>query len=304
MRWPQIDGNCLELIYCVLERKTIRNVIVFIITALASGWMGIQADSLIKPQPEGETIGMGIWLVLPFLITIVLRIFGGDGWLDIGFRPGLKKNIRWYFYSVIIFPVVTALILAIGKVTGWISFSDFDTKTYLTGFINLLALNFFKNIFEEFVWRGYLTTKLIKLKTSDFWLYLIVGGVWGLWHLPYYLFFLPESQVTQILPVNRIIFALFAIIPMICWSVMFVELYRITHSIWSVVILHTIEDSLLNHLILDGHVSIVSGTEILISPVVGIIASILYLGVGLLLRKKRIEKERRNSFPDSFPWTV
>ncbi len=59
-------------------------------------------------------------------------------------------------------------------------------------------------------------------------------------------------------------------------------------------ILHTIEDSLINHLIIDGHIIIASGKEILISPITGIIATIFYLTVGLLLRKNRIGKEDAN----------
>jgi Co/Zn/Cd efflux system component len=69
---------------------------------------------------------------------------------------------------------------------------------------------------------------------------------------------------------------------------MFVELYRLTKSIWPVVLLHMIEDSLINHLVIDRHITIVSGKEILVSPIAGIITAILYVGVGLLLRKYRI----------------
>ncbi len=166
------------------------------------------------------------------------------------------------------------------------------TKSDLMGFVSTLLANFIKNIFEESVWRGYLAAKLLKLKAKDIWLYLIVGGVWGIWHLPYYLFFLPESDMYQVLPVDRVVFAIAAIFSMICWSVMFVELYRITKSIWPVVILHMIEDSLINHLVIDGYITIGPGKEILISPIIGIIASILYVIVGLLLRKNRIIREK------------
>ncbi len=276
-----------------MDRKTVRNIIIFIIIALASGWIGLLIDNFLEPQPQGETLGMGLWLVLPLLSTILLRAFMGGGWKDIGFKPNLRGNLKWYFVSIIIFPIVTALILVIGKISNWISFSNFNTTIFISGFISILAINFIKNIFEEFVWRGYLTTKLLKLKIKDFWLYIIVGGVWGIWHLPYYLFFLSESDIFQILPVSRIIFSLVAIVSMICWSVMFVELYRITKSIWSVVILHAVEDSLINHLVIDGHIIIASGKEILISPIAGIITTIFYLTVGLLLRKRRIEKEAK-----------
>ena len=49
--------------------------------------------------------------------------------------------------------------------------------------------NFIKNIFEEFSWRGYLTPKLIELKLNDWFIYIISGLVWSLWHAAYYLVF-------------------------------------------------------------------------------------------------------------------
>lgn len=272
------------------ERRTIRNIAIFIFVTLASGWLGLVLDRILEPQAEGESLGMGLWLILPLLTTLCLRGFAGDGWRDMGLHPNLKANAKWYLVSLVIFPIGTATILAIGKITGWISFSNFGIQAFLQGFTGTLFFNFIKNIFEESVWRGYLAAKLIKLRTKDIWIYLIVGGVWGLWHLPYYLFFLSEQVMAPVLPVDRISFALWAVFSMVCWSVMFVELFRITGSLWPVVILHMIEDSLINHLIIDGHITISAGKEILVSPVAGIITSFLYLTVGLLLRKSRLFK--------------
>jgi uncharacterized membrane protein len=205
---------------------------------------------------------MGIWLTLPLITTLLLRIFAGDGWKDIGLKLNLKGNIKWYITSIIIFPLVTALILIIGKIFGWINFTNFRTEAYSAGFFGTLIVNFVKNFFEESVWRGYLTAKLLKTKIKDIWLYIIVGGVWGTWHLPYYLFFLPHSTMYEILPVERFAFAIISIVTMIFWSVMFVELYRLTESIWPVVLLHTVQNSLMNHLVIDGHIIIVSGKKI------------------------------------------
>ncbi len=277
-----------------MDKKTIRNICIFIIVALVSGWFGLLIDKSIEPQPNGDSLGMGIWLILPLLTTLLLRLFAGDGWKDIGLKPNIKGNVKWYAISFLIFPIVTITILIIGKLSGWINFSNFTISAYLMGFTSTLIVNFIKNIFEESVWRGYLTAKLLKLKAPDIWLYLIVGGVWGIWHLPYYLFFLPKSDMYLILPVDRIVFAIIAVFSMICWSVMFVELYRITKSIWPVVILHTIEDSLVNPLVIGGYITIASDKEIFISPIIGIITSTFYVIVGLLLRRSRIKNEIRS----------
>ena len=270
--------------------KNIRNIIIFAFVVFICGWLGILVDKFVEHQPEGESLGMAVWLILPLLTVILLRLFASDGWKDLGFRPNFKGNAKWYVIALLIYPLVTSVVLALGKITGWIDFSNFRTKAFFAGFIVVLLPNFVKNIFEEFVWRGYLTTKLLNEKVKDIWLYLIVGGIWGIWHLPYYLCFMPQADMYQVLPVGQLTFTFIAIISMICWTVMYVEIFRLTKSIWSVVLLHMVEDSLINHLVIDGHIAMVAGKEFLISPIAGIITSSLYLGVGLLLRRSRISK--------------
>jgi len=271
--------------------KTLRNIIIFVVISLACGWIGLLFDKAIEPSTNEQSLGMGIWLIFPLLTTLLLRLFAGDGWKDIGFGLQIKGNIKWYIASLIIFPLVTALIICIGMMFGWVSIAGFRTQAYLSVFVVAVAGGLVKNFFEESVWRGYLTAKLLTTKINDIWLYLIVGGVWGLWHLPYYLYFLPEADMYTVLSVSRFAFAIVSVFTMICWSVMFVELYRLTKSIWSVVLLHTIEDSVVNHLIIDGHFIILSGKEIWVSPIVGILPSFLYIGIGFLLRYYRIKQD-------------
>lgn len=278
-----------------MRNKTVRNLSIFSIVVLMSGWVGHLLDSGLPAQQGEETPGMGLWLILPLLTTVVLRAFAGDGWKGIWLRPNFTGNFRWYFISFIIFPVITAVILAMGDMFGWIDFSNFRPDDYFAVFAASLLPNFIKNIFEEFVWRGYLTSKLVGLKVKDKWLYLIVGGVWGAWHVPYYLFFLPEAHITAILPVDRWVFALLSIAAMTAWTVMFVEIYLVTKSIWPAVILHMVEDSVINHLVIDQHIQIAAGREILVSPVISITSMLLYLSVGLLLRRWRKQREQQLS---------
>jgi len=146
---------------------------------------------------------------------------------------------------------------------------------------------FVKKLFAWSVWRGYLTRKFSNLKLNDFWLYLIVGGIWGAWHIPYFLVFLSESDIISVLPVNRWLFTIVGIVTMICWTVMYTEIYLMTRSIWPLVLMHMTEDALVNPLILDGYIKIAQGKEFLVSPSAGILTTCLYLIVGWLLRMKR-----------------
>ena len=257
-----------------MDNKIIRNVVVFIVVVILSGWIGVLVDSVLTEQPKGDSPGMGIWLVTPMLAAITMTIFSKGNWNDLGFKPNFKRNIKWYFIAALVFPVVTSIVLKIGVITDWIDLSTLDPRPFIL-------------VFSSTPLFSYLPPKLVKLNFNDWKLYLTVGSVWGIWHLPYFLVFLPETDIQAVLPVSRAITIIIMIITMILWSVMFIELYRVTKSIWPGVVLHMVEDSLINPLVISGFISIAAGKEILISPINGMITSILYLLVGLGIRTYR-----------------
>lgn len=274
-----------------MNRKTVRNLVLFSFIVMASGWIGLLVDQGLKDQPEGNTLGMGLWLVLPLVTVLVLRLFAGDGWKDSGLHPRFKGNLKWYLVALLTFPLITAIVLLVGALLGWIDISGLRTPPSFIGVvIGLLASQFIKNIFEESVWRGYLTSKLVQLKLKDRYIYGVAGVIWGGWHIPYYLFFLPTADMYSVLPVDKLTFTAIAIATMIGWSIMFVELFRITGSIWPCILMHSVEDSLINPLVIDGYITISPGKEWLVSPISGILTTLLYVGVGLLLRAQRLRK--------------
>jgi membrane protease YdiL (CAAX protease family) len=272
------------------QKPKIRNLIIFCAVALLIGWIGVALDNVLPEQEGEESLGMAIWLIFPLLTVIVLRSFMGDGWKDAGLLPKFRSNGFWYAIALLIYPLVTGLSLLLGYGLGWMDFTSFEIKPYFNIFFSLLWVNIIKNIFEESVWRGYLTVKLLQFKLSDWQLYLIIGLVWGLWHAPYYMVFLPEESIMAVLPADRVSFMVLAVINMVIWTVMFTELYRLTLSIWPVILMHAVEDALINHLVIDGYVQIVEGAHIWISPICGIIPNLFYLLIGLWLRQKRISK--------------
>lgn len=270
-----------------MNKKVIRNTVVYIVLVILSGWIGFLVDSTLPEQPKGESLGMGIWLVLPMLTVVAITIFSKGSWKDFGFKPNFKGNTKWYLISALIFPVVTTIILIIGATTRWIDLSAFDLRSFILLFSSTLLINFIIDIFDGTPLHGYLTSQLIKLNLNDWKIYLIVGGLWGIWHAPYYLVFLSETDIQAVLPVSRAIYFVVSVVTMVYWAVMFIELFRVTKSIWPGVVLHMVEDSLINPLVILGYVSIVAGKEILISPINGIITTILYLLIGLGIRVYR-----------------
>jgi membrane protease YdiL (CAAX protease family) len=270
-----------------MTKKAIRNIGLFIFLVIISGWIGVLVDSVLIDQPEGDSLGMGIWLVLPLMTAFIIILCSKANWRDLGFKPNFKGNLKWYLTSVLIFPVVTVIVLSIGAITNWIDLSTFNLKSFILVFCSTLLVNFIINFFEETAWRGYLTSQLVKLNLSDLKLYLVVGCVWALWHLPYYLVFLPEADIRAVMPVSRTVFVVVAFTTFLAWTIMFTELFMVTKSVWPCVILHTVEDALINPLVISGYISISTGKEILVSPINGIITSTLYLAVGIGIRAYR-----------------
>jgi hypothetical protein len=108
-----------------MNKKDIRNIGIFVFIVIISGWIGVFLDSVLVSQPEGDSLGMGIWLVLPLLTAFIIILFSKVSWKDLGMKPNFKGNMKWYLVSALIFPVVTAIVLIIGATTNWIDLSAF-----------------------------------------------------------------------------------------------------------------------------------------------------------------------------------
>ncbi|WP_001090324.1 CPBP family glutamic-type intramembrane protease, partial [Bacillus thuringiensis] len=161
------------------------HLIIFVLIVLASGWIGVFLDSLLMDQPEGNSLGMGLWLILPFLASILLRVISRD-WNDFGIRINLKGNFKWYFVSLLIYPFVTIITVSLAFIFGVANISSFEMSSLFSLIFMSTIGNFIKNIFEEFSWRGYLTPKLIELQLNDWLVYIVSGLIWALWHAAYY----------------------------------------------------------------------------------------------------------------------
>ena len=274
-----------------------RNVIIFAILGTLCGWIGYVVDKVtgqahyenIGTEIGSGSLGMLIWLVTPLICTIFLRNFGGEGWKEARFSINFKNNKKLYLISFLVYPLVTMIVILLGLMTQGIRVTD--VKVEFTAHLGILltqeGTQFIKDIFEESVWRAYLTNQLIELKLPDLKLYLLVGFIWWIWHLPYIMKFLSEREIQNTLPVGRFAFFLIGMITVACWTVMYTEIFRITKSVWPLVIMHIMEDAVINPLLLLGFVSVEKNQAFLFSLSVGMVLTILYLTVGLVIRKWR-----------------
>ncbi len=116
--------------------------------------------------------------------------------------------------------------------------------------------------------------------------------IWEAWHIPYYLYFLDRGVLQEFTTVNNMaLFIPLAILVAIAWAFVYGELYLLTKSVWPAVLMHTVEDALLFTLVLGRHIQIAPGTDWLISPMNGLISVVLFLAIGVGLRRYR----RKNS---------
>ncbi|GIZ16527.1 CPBP family intramembrane glutamic endopeptidase [Capnocytophaga catalasegens] len=268
------------------KSKTFRNVALFSLVAITCGWVGVGVDKLLGQPSNLESLGALIFIATPLLCMLLLRSFGGDGWKDLPLRPNFKQNARWYLFSVAVYPVVIGITLFVGKLLGWADVGKFSFIAYLPILATAFLPEFIKNIFEESVWRGYLTLKMEQLTKNEWLIYLVVALVWQIWHLPYYLILLDDVYVAKFFPYGDVLFVIIGFFVIGIWTIMYTEIFFLSRSLWLVILMHTMEDAL-NPLISEGFVKIPTEYNWLISPSFGLIPLMIYLAIGLYLRRIR-----------------
>ena len=273
------------------NKRTLRNVILFSFVAVVCGWVGVGVDKLLGQPSNLESLGALIFISSPILCMVLLRLFGGDGWKDLPLKPNFRRNARWYLFAIVVYPVVIGITLFVGKLFGWVDVSKFSIAAYFPVFIAAFLPQCLKNIFEESVWRGYLTVKVEQLTQNEWLVYLEVALVWQVWHLPYYLILLDDAYLASFFPFGNVLFVVTSFVVIGVWTIMYTEIFFLSRSLLLVVLMHAMEDSL-NPLISDGFAVVSPDKALLVSPSFGLIPLLLYLVIGLWLRRIRKSSAR------------
>lgn len=239
------------------ENKTLRHVILFIVVAVSCGWLGRLIDLQVGRDASGS-LGQLLWIVAPLVTLVILRSWGGDGWKDAGFQLRLKGNLSLYGVSLLFFPIMTVIIVGLSVSLGWTEVS-LSLPAYLAACGIAVLPNFFKNLFEEFAWRGYLTPRLLTLGYHRMFVHIVVGLVWGAWHFPYLFLFVDTSEsLSTYLPRMMI--------GVIVMAILYGEIRFRTKSVWPAVIMHTMGNVCINTLILDKYIVVHPKTAYVAMP--------------------------------------
>lgn len=174
--------------YGKMNKRDKINLTVFTLVTITTGGLGYLLDQILTEQPQGNSLGMGIWLVLPFLTGIILRVINKD-LNQIGVRPNFKNNMKWYAVAAFTFPCTMTICIIIAKAMGGLVIGQIETGALFMLMMTAFGENCIKNIFEEFSWRGCLVPYLEKMGINDWTLYFTSGLIWGMWHITYYMFF-------------------------------------------------------------------------------------------------------------------
>lgn len=202
----------------------LRNLMIYIVGVYT---LSIIGSLLIK---QGSEIGGLVFIISPFIMVVTLRSFLGDGWKTAGLKFNLKGNRKRYIFSIFVFPLIISTVGFLGWISGQINVDNLNintVKALLTGAIPILLFC----LFEELGWRGYLENELTKTKLSDIQRHLLVGIIWGVWHIPYYL-------VTDLVPVSKTYHIPAMIIFCLVSSIFYGQIRKRTKSVWPAVLTH------------------------------------------------------------------
>jgi membrane protease YdiL (CAAX protease family) len=260
------------------RKQTIRNIFIFAILVNGLAWLG----PVLGGDPSTPGPGFLVWGTAPIVSALVMVFLLRDK-VSLGLRPAFRGNGRWYALSVLAYPIIIAVVLALGLLLGASSIRDFTVPAFATAMIPLAVIYFIFAFFEEVGWRGYLAPKVYGLNDGLLG-HVLVGVIWASWHFPYLreLWAHTSEGLATLLP--RFILGT------IVFAVVYGEIRMRTGSVWPAVLMHWVGNTLANTLLTgfagEGFVSFVPGKEwlgsfgvegVLVIAFFGLLGSVLYL---------------------------
>lgn len=156
---------------------------------------------------------LAFWLGLPIATFVAAGVSGGwPAILDV-----LRRMVRWrvgwqwYLAAILITPAAAAVALLVGRAWG----QPFPAPTVgASSLLGLFALNLWLFLItEEPAWRGFALPRL-QAVMSPAAAALLLGAIWGVWHLP---LFLTEGTFQSQVPFLGFMLSAVATSVMITW---------------------------------------------------------------------------------------
>lgn len=206
-----------------------RGVLIYAVGVLVLSILGglVMASS---PDP-GTSAGALLFVLSPILLAVGLRTIGREGWADAGLRLGRERG--WYAVALLLFPVLFAVPVALGALTGDVHVAPGAAQRFAGLFATGLVARMAFAAFEEFGWRGYLEPRLASLGVPPLRRHLLVGALWAVWHVPYIVAF-GDGYTELPLAVQLPLFTVAVLAMAVIWGVARAR----TGSVWPAVLGH------------------------------------------------------------------
>lgn len=272
------------------------NFALFTLAVVATGWLGVAADRAagvdltagVAVSRSSGTNGQALFILGPVVAALVLFFLSRDGAGPLGLTLRFPHRTRWFAGSAVVAPVFTAVVVGAGVAVGavaWVSTPPSGAPSLPAAVVTVFAVQLIKNPIEEFIFRGYGTRTAMALGLPGrIAPHLLVGVVWALWHLPLYLVWTSPADMRAVtsLPVPLFLPLLFA--GLTAAALLYGELRVRTGSIWPGVVLHSVSNAIVTPLLVDGHLRFDGHADVLFSPAVSSVGSMLLFGAaGLAL---------------------
>ncbi len=120
--------------------------------------------------------------MVAFSAFVTRAVIERKGFKDVGWNLG---HYKWYLFALLaclLYGLIPALIaLPFGNL-GWVG--NISGSALLVAILSLAGLSVIAGFGEEFGWRGYLLPRLLTDRRRSREILVIIGFIWGVWHLP------------------------------------------------------------------------------------------------------------------------
>jgi len=168
------------------------SLIVFLVITFGLAW-GILSLFIFLPdqmtgffgQLTGQHPLFYLCVYAPAIAAFFIVLYN-NGW--VGLRHFLSRfllwrcSLSWYLFLIVGLP----LVFIIGSAIKGTLFSESFPFSSFQMLVIALVLAMIKGPIEEFGWRG-IALPLLQRKLAPLWAGIVLGVVWGLWHIPAFL---------------------------------------------------------------------------------------------------------------------
>ena len=167
--------------------KPRNQLILFFLLAFILAW-GTWIPTFLLPQFPKQLLFIGLFAPAISALIVAALSHGKKGVTEILGRYKIWRfGLQGWFLAIFLLPAIYLLAILLN-----VLFFHYSLNAVLVGsplyfilaaFVWLMVIN----SGEEIGWRGFALPLLLKQIKNPIWVNLLLGSIWGLWHLPLYL---------------------------------------------------------------------------------------------------------------------